>query len=535
MPAGREATAAGQPSRRLEEVAAELARSERPAPRVPPTAARGRRRAARRAGEEDAGARTRRFPLSKPRALKPGDTVALISPSSYIFDLWELDAVAPRLASLGLKCKFGRNVRARRGLPRRARRRSGSRISTRCSRIPRSRRSSAWAAATARERLLDPIDYGLDPQESEDPPRLLRHHGTPPRHREARGPGDLPRARRDLHAAGVDARLSSQKALFSTEPIGDLDNPPETDPLAPAFPRHTVSPGARAGAIARRQPDARSRRRWERPTRSTRRERSSSSRTRARRPTASTGCSCSSSSPESSPMRAGIVWGTCTDCDAVAAPSFEINLSMSDLLDELLGDLGKPVLAGLVFGHTKEKVTLPIGVEASSTRRTGPSRSSSPRRLPPIRKGAEYPRRLHAIPFPDRRSLQLRDFAGKAPRRRLGRKEKGGVAPALRPSSELSGSSLEIHPSRELQRPRERRTRRWRCRTWTMGVWPSPQTKFVTKRFPVFAQLKHSTIAVSPTGPTPEGLRQPEVELLRSSAAGTGCGRSGRRRSSGGR
>ena len=36
---------------------------------------------------------------------------------------------------------------------------------------------------------------------------------------------------------------------------------------------------------------------------------------------------------------------------------------MSDLVDEILGDLGKPVLAGLVFGHTKEKVTLPMGVE----------------------------------------------------------------------------------------------------------------------------------------------------------------------------
>jgi muramoyltetrapeptide carboxypeptidase len=37
---------------------------------------------------------------------------------------------------------------------------------------------------------------------------------------------------------------------------------------------------------------------------------------------------------------------------------------MSDVLDEILGDLGKPVLSGLVFGHTKEKATLPMGVAA---------------------------------------------------------------------------------------------------------------------------------------------------------------------------
>jgi muramoyltetrapeptide carboxypeptidase len=38
---------------------------------------------------------------------------------------------------------------------------------------------------------------------------------------------------------------------------------------------------------------------------------------------------------------------------------------MSELLDDLLGNLGKPVLAGLVFGHTKEKATIPLGVEAA--------------------------------------------------------------------------------------------------------------------------------------------------------------------------
>ena len=37
---------------------------------------------------------------------------------------------------------------------------------------------------------------------------------------------------------------------------------------------------------------------------------------------------------------------------------------MSELLDDLLGGLTKPVLAGLVFGHTREKATIPLGVEA---------------------------------------------------------------------------------------------------------------------------------------------------------------------------
>ena len=51
----------------------------------------------------------------KPRALKPGDTVGLIAPASYTFDLWALDDAAARIQALGLKPKFGKYVRGRRG------------------------------------------------------------------------------------------------------------------------------------------------------------------------------------------------------------------------------------------------------------------------------------------------------------------------------------------------------------------------------------------------------------------------------------
>ena len=37
---------------------------------------------------------------------------------------------------------------------------------------------------------------------------------------------------------------------------------------------------------------------------------------------------------------------------------------MSELLDDLLGGLGKSAMAGLVFGQTREKATIPLGVEA---------------------------------------------------------------------------------------------------------------------------------------------------------------------------
>src|SRR6266571_8347589 len=55
-------------------------------------------------------------PMIKPRALKAGDTVGLITPSSYIFDTWRLEEAVSRLDSaLGLKSKLGRSVKARHG------------------------------------------------------------------------------------------------------------------------------------------------------------------------------------------------------------------------------------------------------------------------------------------------------------------------------------------------------------------------------------------------------------------------------------
>ncbi|HEY7862097.1 MAG TPA: LD-carboxypeptidase, partial [Thermoanaerobaculia bacterium] len=54
-------------------------------------------------------------PLVKPKALKEGDTVGLIAPASYMFDLWRLEEAAARVESMGLVPKLGKHVRNRRG------------------------------------------------------------------------------------------------------------------------------------------------------------------------------------------------------------------------------------------------------------------------------------------------------------------------------------------------------------------------------------------------------------------------------------
>jgi muramoyltetrapeptide carboxypeptidase len=298
--------------------------------------------------------------MVKPRALKPGDTVGLITPSSYVFDLWQLDAVPARLEALGLKCKFGRNIRARRGYL----------AGTDAERLadlhamfadPEVAGIFCLGGGYGTERLLDRIDYGLLRKNPKiflgysditglhlafgSKARLVTFHGPV-------GLSPLP----EWTAASL------KRALFSSEPIGPVGNPPEADPLSPDFPRHTVSPGRAQGETVGGNLTLIS------TTMGTPYEIDTKGRILLLEDTGE------------APYRidrmlvqlalagkladaAGIVWGTCTDCEP-SRSGYEINLSMSELLEDLLANLGKPVLAGLVFGHTKEKATIPLGVRA---------------------------------------------------------------------------------------------------------------------------------------------------------------------------
>jgi muramoyltetrapeptide carboxypeptidase len=299
-------------------------------------------------------------PMIKPRALKAGDTVGLITPASYIFDLWRLDDVAPRLAALGLKAKLGTHVRARRGYLAGTEDERLSDLHAMFS-DPEVAAVFCLGGGYGTERLLDRIDYGLVRRNPKiflgysditalhlafgKFSRLVTFHG--------------PVAMSSLPAWSAE---SLKKALFVPQPIGVVENPPESDPLAPDHPLHTVSPGRARGhtvggnltlvSTTMGTP-------WEIDTK---------------------GKILLLEDTGEAPYRidrmlvqlalagkladaAGVVWGTCTDC-APSNSSYEISLSMSELLDDILGPIGKPVLAGLVFGHTHEKATIPLGVEA---------------------------------------------------------------------------------------------------------------------------------------------------------------------------
>jgi muramoyltetrapeptide carboxypeptidase len=299
-------------------------------------------------------------PIVKPRTLKPGDTVGLVAPSSYIFDTWRLDDVAARLeGQLGLKSKPGKHVRARHGYM----------AGTEKERLEDLHAMFADPSVAAvfcleggygTERLLSGLDTELI---RKNPKILLGYSDITGLHLAMAKAGVV-----SFHGPVATSKLpawtlaSLKKALFDPSPMGELGNPPEEDAWSPAFPLHTVAGGKARGPAAGGnltlvsttmgtpwEIDARGRILFledtgEAPYRI--------DRMLTQLKLAGKFAEC-----------AGVVWGTCTDCTS-ARSSFEVNLSISDLVDEILGDIGKPVLAGLVFGHTKEKSTLPLGAMA---------------------------------------------------------------------------------------------------------------------------------------------------------------------------
>lgn len=298
------------------------------------------------------------LPIVKPRALKPGDTVALVSPSSYVFNLWSLETAAARIESLGLKTRISRNARARHGYM----------AGTAKERVADLHEAFADPSVAAvfcieggygTERLLDSLDYALI---RKNPKILLGYSDITGLHLGIGRKAGLVTFHGPVAMSALPAWTLEylRKALFGTDPIGELANPPETDPLSPAFPRHTVVPGTARGTIAGGnltlisttmgtpyELDARGKILFledtgEAPYRV--------DRMLTQMKLGGKFAEC-----------AGVVWGTCSECTTDKS-SFAVNLSISDLVDEILGDIGKPVLAGLVFGHTREKVTLPMGV-----------------------------------------------------------------------------------------------------------------------------------------------------------------------------
>jgi muramoyltetrapeptide carboxypeptidase len=302
-------------------------------------------------------------PLVRPRALREGDTVGLITPATYVSDPDRLALAARTVKYFGLRPKMGRNVGKRIGY-------LGGTDQQRLDdlhdmfRDPEVKAVFAIRGGYGSEHLLDRIDYGLL---RSNPKVFLGYSDITAMHLAIQKRAALVTFHGPVMISGFSefTQRAFRRALFETQPLGALTNPPDANPLRPAHTLRTIRPGKARGRLIGGNLTLASTTMgtpYEMDTR---------------------GCIVFLEDVDEEPYgldrmltqlrlagkleaAAGIVFGECGNCGPREfRPSFESTFSVGEVLDRILGDLKIPVLAGLTIGHTDDQLTLPLGLMAT--------------------------------------------------------------------------------------------------------------------------------------------------------------------------
>lgn len=302
-------------------------------------------------------------PLIRPATLRPGDTVGLITPGTYVSDPDRLALAARTVKFFDLRMKLGQHVGQRLGY-------LGGTDQERLDDLHEMFRDpqvkAVWAirGGYGSTHLLDGIDYGLL---RSNPKIFLGYSDITALHLAIHRHAGLVTFHGPVVLGDFSAytQAAFRRALFSADPLGAVTNPPETNPLRPAHPLRTVRPGKARGRLIGGNLSLVSR------TMGTPYE----VETRGRillledvdeEPYSIDGMLTQLRLAGKLEAAAGIVFGECHNCrPRQFQPSFESTLSLGEVLDEILGKLGIPVLSGLAFGHTEDQLTLPLGVMAT--------------------------------------------------------------------------------------------------------------------------------------------------------------------------
>lgn len=309
-----------------------------------------------------AAAQSAPLSLIKPRALQRGDTIGVIAPSSYASDPVKLALGPKTIEHFGLKLKWSRHAKNRHGYL------SGT-IDERIADLhdmfadPEVKGVFCLRGGYGSPQLLDRIDYSLIRR---NPKVFAGYSDITALHLAFHRHAGLV----TFHSPVVLSTFTPwsqdlfQRAIFSTEPVGALRNPPEKNPLRPTHPVRVIRPGSARGPLiggnltlicslmgTPHEIDTRGKIFFfedvgEEPYRIDRML------TQLRL-------------AGKLDHAAGIIVGECVDCGPREfRPGFESTFSLNEVLDQILGNLRIPVLSGLLIGHTDDQATLPLGIEA---------------------------------------------------------------------------------------------------------------------------------------------------------------------------
>jgi muramoyltetrapeptide carboxypeptidase len=301
--------------------------------------------------------------LIRPPALRPGSTVGLITPSTYVSDPDRLLLAERTLKYFDLKPKFGKNVRKRTGY-------LGGSIDERLDDLHSMFADTSVDAVFAirggygSAQLLDRIDYDLL---RKNPKVFLGYSDITALHLAIQKRAGLVTFHGPVALSGFSEYTQKmfRRALFETAPLGSVTNPPESNALRPGHTLRAVRPGKARGALVGGNLTLIS------TTMGTPFE----IETRGRillledvdeQPYSVDRMLTQLRLAGKFDSVAGVIFGECNGCRSRDyKPSFESTLSLGEVLDEILGKLRVPVLSGLTFGHTDDQLTLPLGVMAT--------------------------------------------------------------------------------------------------------------------------------------------------------------------------
>lgn len=301
--------------------------------------------------------------LIRPKALRPGDTVALITPSTYVSDPERLELAKRTIDFLGLKLKMGKNVGKRTGYV-------GGTVEERIEDLhwafsdPEVKAVFAMRGGYGSGQILDKIDLDLIRR---NPKIFTGYSDITAMHLAIHQKTGLV----TFHGPTTLSRFNNytlnhfKRAIFSAEPLGKLTNPEEASEIRPRHFTRTIRGGTARGRLIGGNLTLIS------TTMGTPFE------------IQTDGKLLFLEDVEEQPYSmdrmltqlrlagkfkniVGLIIGECSGCTPRDyKPSFESTFSLGEVLQNILGDLKVPVMTGLTIGHTEDQLTLPLGVMAT--------------------------------------------------------------------------------------------------------------------------------------------------------------------------
>lgn len=301
--------------------------------------------------------------LIRPKALRPGDTIGLITPATEVPDPDRLALAERTINYFKLRMKRGKNVGKRFGTYRES-------VEARLDdlhamfRDPEVKAVFCIRGGYASAHLLDRIDYDLIRR---NPKIFIGYSDITTMHLAINKNSRLV----TFHGPIVLSRFTDytqqhfRKALFETAPIGKVTNPAESNELRPAHALRTIRPGKASGALIGGNLSLIS------TTLGTPYEIDTRGRILFLEDVEEQAYSVDRMLTQlrlagKFEQAAGVIWGECQDCGPRSfQPSMVLPFSLGEVVDNILGDLKVPVLSGLTIGHTNDQLTLPLGVAAT--------------------------------------------------------------------------------------------------------------------------------------------------------------------------